>query len=262
MPFIDVGKLRTHYELTGDKEPVAILSNSLGTDFSMWDPQIAELRRHFRVLRYDTRGHGKSSVTPGDYSIEQLGRDVLSLLDSLGIDRVHFCGLSMGGMIGMWLAIHAPDRLQRLVLCNTAARIGTKEIWNARIATVHEDGMKHVASAVVERWFTPEFRASNPDAVAKAQRMIENTTPEGYAACCAAVRDMDQSQEIASIKSPTLVVYGGSDPVIPIPEAQFLSDHIPGAIKVELAAAHLSNVEQATAFTQAVSNFLAGRDRC
>jgi 3-oxoadipate enol-lactonase len=115
---------------------------------------------------------------------------------------------------------------------------------------------------VVERWFTPEFRASNPDAMAKAQRMLENTTPEGYAACCAAVRDMDQSQEIASIKSPTLVVYGGSDPVIPIPEAQFLSDHIPGAIKVELAAAHLSNVEQATAFTQAVSNFLAGRNRC
>jgi 3-oxoadipate enol-lactonase len=258
MPFVDVGKLRTHYDLTGDKEPVVVLSNSLGTDFSMWEPQMAELQRHFRVLRYDTRGHGKSSVAPGDYSIEQLARDVLALLDSLGIERVHFCGLSMGGMIGMWLGIHAPDRLHRLVLCNTAARIGTKEIWNARIATVHKDGMKRMAASVIERWFTPEFRASCPEAVAKAQRMLENAPPEGYAACCAAVRDMDQSQEIAGIKAPTLVIYGDSDPVIPVPEAQFLSDHIPGAHKVELAAAHLSNVEQATAFTQAVSNFLAG----
>jgi 3-oxoadipate enol-lactonase len=260
MPFVDVGKLRTHYELTSDKKPVVVLSNSLGTDFSMWDPQMVELQRHFRVLRYDTRGHGKSSVTPGDYSIEQLGRDVLGLLDSLGLERVHFCGLSMGGMIGMWLGIYAPDRLHRLVLCNTAARIGTKEIWNARIATVRKDkgGMKHVAAAIVERWFTPEFRTSCPDAVAKAQRMFENTPPEGYTACCAAVRDMDQSQKIASIKTPTLVIYGGSDPVIPVSDARFLSDQIPGANEVELAAAHLSNVEQATAFTQAVSNFLAG----
>src|SRR5579863_7366032 len=256
MPFVDVGKLRTHYELTGDKEPVVVLSNSLGTDFSMWDPQMVELQQHFRVLRYDTRGHGKSSVTPGDYSIEQLGHDVLGLLDSLGLERVHFCGLSMGGMIGMWLGIHAPDRLQRLVLCNTAARIGTKEIWNARIATVRKDGMKQVAAAVVERWFTPEFRASCGDAVAKAQRMLENTPPEGYASCCAAVRDMDQSNEVVGIKTPTLVVYGASDPVIPLSESQFLSDRIPESHKVELAAAHLSNVEQPAAFTQAVSDFL------
>jgi 3-oxoadipate enol-lactonase len=258
MPFVNVGNLRTHYELTGDKPAVVMLSNSLGTDFSMWDPQMAELQRHFRVLRYDTRGHGKSSVTPGDYSIEQLGRDVLGLLDSLGIKRAHFCGLSMGGMIGMWLGIHAPDWLQRLILCNTAARIGTKEIWNARIATVRKDGMKQVAAAVVERWFTPEFRVSCPDAISKAQRMLENTPPEGYAACCAAVRDMDQSQEIAGIKAPTLVVYGGSDPVIPLSESQFLSDRIPRSHSVELPAAHLSNVEQASAFTQAVSDFLIG----
>jgi 3-oxoadipate enol-lactonase len=256
MPFVDVGELRMHYELTGDKEHVVVLSNSLGTDFSMWDPQIAELQRSFSVLRYDTRGHGKSSVVPGDYSIEQLGHDVLGLLDSLGIGRVHFCGLSMGGMIGMWLAIHAPDRLRRLVLCNTASRIGTREIWDTRIADVRKDGMKRVAAAVVERWFTPEFRAASLDAVAKAQRMLENTSPEGYAACCVAVRDTDQSQETTSIEAPTLVVYGSSDPVIPIPEAQFLSDHIPGAVKVELAAAHLSNVEQAAAFTEAVSDFL------
>jgi len=257
MPFVDIGELKTHYALTGDGEPVLVFSNSLGTDFSMWDPQMAELGRRFRILRYDTRGHGQSTVTPGGYTIEQLGRDVLGLLDSLRLDRVHFCGLSMGGMIGMWLGVHAPDRLDRLVLSNTAARIGTKEMWNARIATVRKDGMKPVAAAVIERWFTPEFRASFPERVARAQRMLENTSPEGYAACCAAIRDMDQCETVAQIKAPTLVIYGGRDPVTPVSDAQFLTDRIRGAVKVELPAAHLSNVEQAAAFTEAVSYFLA-----
>jgi len=257
MPFVDVGELKTHYALTGDKEPVLVFSNSLGTDFSMWDPQVAELQRCFRILRYDTRGHGQSSVTPGDYTIEQLGRDVLGLLDSLHLDCVHFCGLSMGGMIGMWMGVHAPNRLHRLVLSNTAARIGTKEMWNARIATARKDGMKSVAAAVIERWFTPGFRASFAERVARAQRMLENSPPEGYAACCAAIRDMDQREAVAQIKAATLVIYGGSDPVTPDSDAQFLTDRIRGAVKVELAAAHLSNVEQADAFTEAVSKFLA-----
>jgi 3-oxoadipate enol-lactonase len=257
MSFVDVGELRTHYSLTGDQDPVLVFSNSLGTDFSMWDPQMAKLERRFRILRYDTRGHGESSITPGDYTIEQLGRDVLGLLDSLRLDRVHFCGLSMGGMIGMWLGIHAPGRLHRLVLCNTAARIGSKEMWNARIATVRKDGMKSVAAAVIERWFTPEFRASSPEVVARAQQMLENSPPEGYAACCAAIRDMDQRQAVARIKTPTLVIYGGSDPVTPASDAHFLTDQIRGAVKVELLAAHLSNVEQADAFTETLNDFLS-----
>ncbi|MGA2981225.1 MAG: 3-oxoadipate enol-lactonase [Terriglobales bacterium] len=256
MPFVEVGELRTHYALTGDKEPVLVFSNSLGTDFSMWDPQVPELQSRFRILRYDTRGHGQSSVTPVDYTIEQLGRDVLGLLDSLHLDRVHFCGLSMGGMIGMWLGIHEPERLHRLVLSNTAARIGTKELWNARIATVRKDGMRSVAAAVIERWFTPEFRASFPEKVARAQRMLENSPPEGYAASCAAIRDMDQREAVAQIKTPTLVIYGGRDPVTPASEAHFLTEQIRGAVEVELAAAHLSNVEQPGAFTAAVSSFL------
>jgi 3-oxoadipate enol-lactonase len=257
MPFVEVGELRTHYALTGDQEPVLVFSNSLGTDFSMWDPQIAELQQRFRILRYDTRGHGRSSVTPADYTIEQLGRDVLGLLDSLSLDRVHFCGLSMGGMIGMWLAIHAPSRLHRLVLSNTAARIGTKEMWNARIATVGNEGMKTVAATVIERWFTPEFRVAFPKKIAPSQRMLENSPPEGYAACCAAIRDMDQRDTIAQINTPTLVIYGGRDPVTPASEAHFLTERIEGAVEVELAAAHLSNVEQASAFTEAVNNFLS-----
>jgi 3-oxoadipate enol-lactonase len=259
MPFVDVGELRTHYTLTGDDERVLVFSNSLGTDFSMWDPQMAELQRHFRILRYDTRGHGKSSVTLGDYTIEQLGRDVIGLLDSHRLDRVHFCGLSMGGMIGMWLAIHVPNRLHRLVLSNTAARIGTKEMWNARIATIRRDGMKTVAAAVIERWFTPEFRAATATAekVAGARQMLENSPPEGYAACCAGIRDMDQRETVAQIKAPTLVIYGGRDPVTPGSDAHFLTERIRGAVEVELAAAHLSNVEQADAFTKAVSSFLS-----
>jgi 3-oxoadipate enol-lactonase len=256
MPFVDLGELKTHYALSGDGEAVLVLSNSLGTDLSMWDPQLSQLEKKFRVLRYDTRGHGKSSVTPGDYSIEQIGRDVLGLLDSLRIERAHFCGLSMGGMIGIWLGIHAPSRLHRLVLCNTAARIGSKEMWNARIATVHKDGMKPVAAAVIERWFTPGFRANSPDKVATARRMLENTSQEGYAACCAAIRDMDQREAVSQISIPTLVIYGASDAVIPLPDAHFLTQQIRGAREVELAAAHLSNVEQAEEFTPAVCNFL------
>jgi 3-oxoadipate enol-lactonase len=256
MPFIDVGELKTHYALTGSRQPVLVLSNSLGTYFSLWDPQMAELQQRFRILRYDTRGHGKSPATPSEYTIEQLGRDLLGLLDSLALDRVHFCGLSLGGMIGIWLGIHTPGRLNRLVLSNTAARIGTKEMWNARIATVRKDGMKSVAATVIERWFTPGFRASFPEKVAQAQQMLEQTPPEGYAACCAAIRDMDQRDAVARIKIPTLVIYGGSDSVIPLSDAHFLAEQISGAKELELSAAHLSNVEQPDAFTQAVSNFI------
>ncbi len=257
MPFAQSGELRTHYEFSGNQEPVLVFSNSLGTDFSMWDPQMVELAQRFRILRYDTRGHGQSSVTTGDYTIEQLGRDFLGLLDTLQLDRVHFCGLSLGGVIGIWLGVNAPDRLNRLVLCNTAARIGTKETWNARIATVRKDGMKPVAAAVIERWFTPEFRASFPDRVAKTQRMLATTPPAGYAACCAAVRDVDLRNAVAQIKSPTLIIYGGKDPVIPPADAQFLAKHIQEASILELNAAHLSNVEQADAFTEAVRSFLS-----
>ena len=257
MPFVKLGDLQTCYQLTGLGRPVLVLSNSLGTDFSMWNPQMPQLEERFRILRYDTRGHGQSSVTSGDYTIEQLSRDVLDLLDALGLERVHFCGLSMGGMIGMWLGIHAPNRLDRLVLCNTAARIGTKETWNARIETVRKNGIKSVAGAVIERWFTPEFRAAYPQKVAQARQMLENSPPEGYAANCAAIRDMDQCEAVKQITAPTLVIYGGKDPVTPPANAQFLVSQIRGAASVELNAAHLSNVEQPEAFTKTVSSFLS-----
>jgi 3-oxoadipate enol-lactonase len=257
MPLVDHGGLKTHYALTGEGDPVIMFSNSLGTNFSMWHPQMKDLAHRFRILRYDTRGHGQSSVTSGDYTIEQLGRDVLGLLDSLRIDRVHFCGLSMGGAIGIWLGINAPNRLHKLVVCSTAAKIGSEDAWNARIATVRKDGMKGVAPSVVERWFTPEFRARSQEKVTWTRQMLENSPPEGYASCCAAIRDMDQRGVVGRITVPTLVLYGGSDPVIPNGEAQFLTDTIRGSDKVELAAAHLSNIEQPEAFTKALGDFLS-----
>src|SRR5579864_8059515 len=235
MRFLEIGDFRAHYALSGSASaPVLVLSNSLGTDFSMWDPQIPAFEKHFRVLRYDSRGHGQSSVTPGPYRIEQLARDVLHILDRLSIDRIHFCGLSMGGMIGIWLGINAPERLHKLVLCNTAARIGTAEVWNARIDAVSKDGMKAIAPAVIERWFTPAFRAAAPEIVANAQRMIEASPPDGYSACCAAIRDMDQRESVSSIRVPTFVVSGIKDPVTTTADGQFLADRISGARHLEL----------------------------
>jgi 3-oxoadipate enol-lactonase len=259
MPFVEIGDFRAHYAVSGPVgAPVLVLSNSLGTNLSLWDPQVPEFEKHLRVLRYDTRGHGQSSVTTGPYRIEQLGRDVLHVLDRLSLGRVHFCGLSLGGMIGMWLGINAPERLHKIVLCNTAARIGTAEIWNARIDAVRKDGMKSIASAVIERWFTPSFRAAAPETVAHTQRMIEASPAEGYAACCAAIRDMDQRETIASITLPTLVISGAKDPATPPADCQFLAGKIRGARYVELPAAHLSNVEAAAQFSAEVLRFLAG----
>jgi 3-oxoadipate enol-lactonase len=258
MPFVEIGDFRAHYALSSPAgAPVLVLSNSLGTNFSLWDPQLPEFEKHLRVLRYDTRGHGQSSVTAGPYRIEQLGRDVLHILDRLSLERVHFCGLSLGGMIGMWLGINAPERLRKIVLCNTAARIGTAELWNARIDAVRKGGMKSIAPAVIERWFTPSFRAAAPETVALTQRMIEATPPEGYIACCGAIRDMDQRETISSISVPTLVICGAKDPATPPSEGQFLADRIRGARQVELPAAHLSNVEAAGQFSSEVLRFLA-----
>lgn len=257
MPFIEIGDFRAHYTLSGPAgAPVLVLSNSLGTNFSMWDPEMPAFEKHLRILRYDTRGHGQSSVTPGPYRIEQLGRDVLHILDRLSLERVHFCGLSLGGMTGMWLGINARERLQKLILCNTAAHIGTAETWNARIEAVRKSGMKSVAPAIVERWFTPAFRAAAPETIAQTQRMIETSPPEGYAACCGAIRDMDQREAISSINVPTLVISGALDPATPPADGRFLAAKIRVARYVELPTAHLSNVEAAAQFSSEVLHFL------
>ena len=257
MPFAKLPDVQLHYEWNGPEHlPVLVLSNSLGTNLRMWDPQVEVVTKHFRVLRYDTRGHGQSSIPPGEYTIEQLSRDVIHLLDALQLDRVHFCGLSMGGMTGIFLGAHASNRFRKLVLCNTAAKIGTLETWNARIQAVQSGGMKSVASAVIERWLTPVFRASHPTESQATLAMLEETNPQGYTGCCAAVRDMDQRQVLGNIRVPCLALTGTYDPVTPPADAQFLRESIPGAKYAEVAAAHLSNIEARDDFNRHVLQFL------
>ena len=257
MPFIDSNRAQIHYAVEGSAgKPALVLSNSLGTDFSMWDAQVPEFTKTLRIVRSDTRGHGKSSVTPGPYAIEQLAKDVLALADSLKLERFHFCGLSMGGMIGMWLAANAPQRVNKLVLSSTAAKIGNPEMWNARIDAVRKQGMKPIAAATMERWFTPAFRAHNPQVVASIQRMVESTNPEGYASCCAAVRDFDFREQLGGIRIPMLVISGAHDPSTTPSDGRFLSEHISSARYVELNGAHLSNIEDQDNFTREASGFL------
>jgi len=258
MPYAELADVRLHYEFEGDSAaPVLMLSNSLGTDLGMWAPQMPALTTSFRVLRYDTRGHGQSSVPPGPYTVAQLGRDTLDLLDALEIPRAHFCGLSMGGMTGMWLGIHVPERMISLALCNTAAKIGTAETWDARIAAVRAGGMKSIVDAVLARWFTPAFIAKATPELAAVRAELERTPPDGYTACCAAVRDMDQRDAIAGIRTPTLVIAGTHDLATPPAEGRLVADRIPDARYVELPAAHLSNIEATPGFNAALTSFLA-----
>ena len=257
MPFAQLADVRLHYRIDGaDDAPPLLLANSLGTTADMWEPQMPALAGRFRVIRHDTRGHGLSQVTPGPYSIEQLGRDALGLLDRLGIARAHFCGLSMGGMVGIFLGIHAPERVDRLVLSNTAAKIGTPEMWNARIEALRKDGTAGIAAGLMERWFTPAFRASAAPTVEAMRNKVANSSTPGYIACCEAIRDHDERTSIADIRVPTLVIAGTQDVATPPADGRFLADHIPGARYVEFDTAHLSNVEQPQAFSKAVLEFL------
>jgi len=258
MPFVDLSAGRVHYRLDGSAgAPVIVLSNSLGATLSMWDPQGVALSRRFRVLRYDTRGHGLSAAPAGPYTLDALGRDVIELLDALQIDRAHFCGLSMGGLIGLWLGIHAAGRLGRLVVCNTAARVGTADAWNSRMAAVRSSGMKAVVPALLERWFTAAFRASAPAVIESTRKMLLQAPVEGYLACCEAIRDADLREQVAEVKARTLVISGASDPVAPPADGRFLAEKIPEARYVELEAAHLSNIEAAAQFTDALLQFLS-----
>lgn len=256
MAFLTTSFGQLHYEFERNEHPALILSNSLGTDLSMWDPQVAQFSRHFSLLRMDTRGHGSSSTSPGPCSVADLGADVLLLLDHLGLERVYFCGLSMGGMVGQWLGLHAADRLHALVLSNTAAKIGTLETWNQRIALVASEGMSPVAASASDRWFTQNFRQNRPDAVEKAAQMLRNCDPQGYMRGCEVVRDANFHEDIHNVRTPALIVFGMEDPVTTAADARFIVERIDGAGTLSLRAAHLSNVEAADTFTNGVLNFL------
>jgi 3-oxoadipate enol-lactonase len=246
-----------HYEVSGDaSRPTLILSHSLGVSLAMWEPQVAWLGSHFRLLRYDTRGHGQSAIPAGPYSVGDLGGDVLGLMDALEIESASFCGVSMGGVIGQWLGIHAPNRIEKLVLANTAAKIGTAETWDARIETVKDQGLEPIIGGTLDRWFTPAFRSEHPGTVDATRSLLQATLPEGYIACCAAIRDADFRGDLGSIAAPTLIVSGSHDPVTPPGDGRYLAREIAGAEYVELPAAHLSNLEAAAEFNEALFKFL------
>ena len=242
------------YRLEGPEgAPVLVLANSLGTTFRMWDEQAPALSERFRLLRYDHRGHGGSPVPPGPYGMDDLGRDVLALLDRLGIEHASFCGLSIGGMVGMWLASEAPERIERLVLCCTSARFEPPEAWSDRARTVRESGVGEISDAILDRWFTPPFHKSRPDIVEWAGRMLRDTPVGGYAGCCEAIRDADLRGRLGGIQAPTLVIAGADDPAAPVDKAEFIRDSIPDArLMVIEQSAHLANVEQPEAVTREI----------
>lgn len=257
MPVMSLNEWPCYYRLDGPEgAPVVVLSHSLGLDHGMWDEQAADLAPYFRVLRYDLRGHGASASTPGEYTIEQLGRDVLALADALAIDRFAFCGLSLGGMIGQWLGVHAADRLTHLVLANTSPRPDAKAMETRR-ETVLRDGMDAVEDQVMHRFFSERSLTPMTPRAAWARRTLRATNPAGYASCCAAVRDMDLTAQLGSIRIPTLVIGSETDKSLPwTGHSDKIVAAIPGAAPLQLTTAHLSNLERPRSFTAALFEFL------
>lgn len=249
-----------HSRLDGPEEaPALLLCNSLGTTLEMWEPQVPALATRFRLVRYDRRGHGRSPVPPGPYSIEDLGRDAIALLDDLGIDRTSFCGLSIGGMVGMWLASEVPERIDRLVLCCTAPILPPREQWLERAATVRAQGVAAIAEAALDRWFTPLAPRS---LVETFRTMLVETPAEGYAGCCEALADLDLRDRLAAIEAPTLVITGAEDPVAPPEAGELLAASISDARHVTIAGArHIANAEQPSTFTQHVLAHLTEETR-
>ncbi|MEN0616954.1 3-oxoadipate enol-lactonase [Klebsiella indica] len=250
--------MNVDYQIDGPEDgPVIVLSNSLGTTRAMWQPQLDALTRHFRVLRYDTHGHGETRKN-GKVTLAQLGEDVIALLDHLNIDKAWFCGISMGGLTGLWLGRFAPERFYGLAVANTAARIGDQAGWLSRARAVRQEGMDVVAAGAADRWFTRQFRQQAPDVVEALCHQLTRSDAEGYAACCEELAAADLRGEVAQIPVPVLIIAGESDPVTTVDDAHFLQQQIPVAEITVLAASHLSNIEAPEAFSAALLSFIQG----
>ncbi len=250
--------IEIHYALEGDG-PVVTLSHALGTNLSMWDDQARALQGRYRVLRFDTRGHGQTGAPPGPYSLEQMAEDLHGLLGGLGITQMHFVGLSMGGMIGQVFALKFPAMVQSLVLCDTTSRYpaAAAPVWEERIRTVEAKGMDPLVEATLERWFTAPFRARRTDVVERVAAMIRHTPPQGYIGCCHAIPKIDVTDRLREIRCPALVIVGEEDPGTPVEMARDIHAALPGAeLAIVRSASHLSNVEQPEEFTRVLLRFL------
>jgi 3-oxoadipate enol-lactonase len=247
-----------NYELGGvEGAPVIVFTGSLGTDLTMWRPQSDRLGARFRMLRYDVRGHGRSAVPPGPYSIADLGSDLVALLDRLGIERAALCGLSIGGMISMWVAARHPERVERLVLCCTSALLGPASAWHERVAAVRAGGIESIADAVLARWFTPAFASEHPEVIQRMRAQLIATPAEGYIGCCEAIAAMDLTGDLPSIAAPTLVLAGEQDQATPPEHGRRIADLIPGARFQTLSpAAHIATVERPDVTTATILRFL------
>ena len=260
MPMIDADGCLLNVSVEGrDGGPTIMLSNSLGATMQMWEPQMAALTKLYRVVRYDRRGHGKSGVPAGPYSMERFGKDVLAILDDLNIEKIHWCGLSMGGMVGQWLGANAPERIEKLILANTSCYYPDPTNWLNRIKAVKEGGIAPIADAVIAAWLTADFREREPQITQRMKAMLIASPVEGYIACCEALSTLDQRDLLPRIKAPTLVIAGRHDVSTPVEASIFIRSHIPNASMTLLDAAHISNVEQSHNFTEAVVGFLTQR---
>ncbi|AUX87126.1 3-oxoadipate enol-lactonase [Acinetobacter sp. ACNIH2] len=257
MPTFISNDATINYATFGDAaNPALVFSNSLGTNYGMWQQQFNALKEQFFVVCYDSRGHGTSSTPQGPYSLQQLGEDVIHLLDHLQISKAAFCGISMGGLTGQWLAIYYPERFSHVVVCNTAAKIGQEQAWLDRAALVRSQGLQSIADSAASRWFTVPFIQSNAATVATLSNDLGAGSPEGYASCCEALAKADVREQLKTITVPVLIVAGRQDPVTTVADAEFMQSQIPNSQLVEIDASHISNVEQPTAFNQNLMNFL------
>ena len=248
---------RIDYSVAGaPTAPALLFINSIATTRELWARQVSRLSKSFRVITYDARGHGFSQVTAGDYTIEQLGRDALAILDDAGAETAHVCGISLGGITAMWMGVHAPRRVTSLVLANTAARIGSVEMWSERIAFVKQQGMATLADMTMPRWFTEGFRAREPHTVEPFRSMIATCSQDGYLSCCAALRDEDLREAISAIRCPVLCIAGSADPATPPEALRLIHERIAGSRLVTFDAAHLTNVEKHQQFTSELLMFL------
>ncbi len=258
MAYLQRNSFRIFYHWDGDERaPVLILSHSLGADHRMWEPQVEILKEYFHILRYDHPGHGDSDVRPRKATIADFGADVLALMDDLGIERANFCGLSLGGMTGLWLGANAPQRFSRLVISSATAQFDDTSLLRRRIATIRRDGrLDAITESVLNVWFTPAFREREREQMVGIEKMFLKTQVEGYAATAETVCELDLRDDLARISIPTLVIYGSDDHATTPAQNRFLRETIPGAQEVCVTAAHLANVEASTDFSNAVRDFL------